>query len=68
MDELFSDVVAMLANFPYVGHLADIAGTREPIPHEGAPMAARTGWQQSTAMLERIFIFPHFVLFCHGLC
>jgi addiction module RelE/StbE family toxin len=34
MDELFSDVVAQLADFPPMGRGGKIAGTRELIPHE----------------------------------
>jgi toxin ParE1/3/4 len=34
MDELFSDVVAQLADFPLMGRAGKIAGTRELIPHE----------------------------------
>ncbi|EIF32189.1 addiction module toxin, RelE/StbE family [Burkholderia sp. Ch1-1] len=34
MDELFSDVVAQLADFPLMGRAGKIAGTRELILHE----------------------------------
>jgi toxin ParE1/3/4 len=34
MDALFSDAAAQLADFPALGHLGQIAGTRELIPHE----------------------------------
>ncbi len=34
MDELFSDVVAHLADFPLMGRAGKIAGTRELILHE----------------------------------
>jgi len=32
MDELFSDVVAQLADFPLMGRAGKIAGTRELMP------------------------------------
>ncbi|MDR0806265.1 MAG: type II toxin-antitoxin system RelE/ParE family toxin [Enterobacteriaceae bacterium] len=34
IDELFSDAVARLAEYPMLGHQGKIAGTRELIPHE----------------------------------
>ncbi|CAE6843283.1 hypothetical protein R75461_07125 [Paraburkholderia nemoris] len=34
MDELFSDVVAQLADFPLMGRAGKIAGTRELVLHE----------------------------------
>jgi toxin ParE1/3/4 len=34
MDELFSDVVAQLADFPLMGRPGKIAGTRELVLHE----------------------------------
>ncbi|RKP49097.1 type II toxin-antitoxin system RelE/ParE family toxin [Trinickia fusca] len=34
MDQLFSDAVTKLADFPNVGRLGEITGTRELIPHE----------------------------------
>lgn len=34
MDELFSDAVAQLADFPLIGQAGKIAGTRELILHE----------------------------------
>jgi toxin ParE1/3/4 len=34
MDELFSDVVTQLVDFPLMGRAGKIAGTRELIPHE----------------------------------
>lgn len=33
MDQLFSDAVAPLADFPMLGHVGEIAGTRELTPH-----------------------------------
>jgi addiction module RelE/StbE family toxin len=33
MDQLFSDAVAQLAEFPMLGHVGEIAGTRELTPH-----------------------------------
>lgn len=33
MDQLFSDAVAPLANFPLLGHVGEIVGTRELSPH-----------------------------------
>ncbi|RVC77660.1 type II toxin-antitoxin system RelE/ParE family toxin [Mesorhizobium sp. M4A.F.Ca.ET.022.05.2.1] len=34
MDQLFSDAVARLADFPKLGRTGKITGTRELIPHE----------------------------------
>ena len=34
MDELFSDAVAKLVDFPLLGRQEQISGTRELIPHE----------------------------------
>lgn len=34
MDQLFSEAVAKLANFPMLGRAGQIPGTRELIPHE----------------------------------
>lgn len=34
MDQLFSDAVAKLADFPMLGHGGEIAGTRELTPHK----------------------------------
>lgn len=34
MDQLFSDAVARLADFPNLGRTGKITGTRELIPHE----------------------------------
>jgi addiction module RelE/StbE family toxin len=34
IDELFSDAVTQLADFPLMGRAGKIAGTRELIPHE----------------------------------
>ena len=33
MDQLFSDTVAKLTDFPLLGHPGQIAGTRELTPH-----------------------------------
>lgn len=33
IDQLFSDAVAQLADFPMLGHVGEIAGTRELTPH-----------------------------------
>ena len=33
IDTLFSEVVAKLAEFPMLGHVGEIAGTRELTPH-----------------------------------
>jgi plasmid stabilization system protein ParE len=33
MDRLFSDAVGHLADFPMLGHVGEIAGTRELTPH-----------------------------------
>lgn len=33
MDQLFSDCVASLADFPLLGHAGEVTGTRELTPH-----------------------------------
>lgn len=33
IDQLFSDAVAQLADFPMLGHVGAVAGTRELTPH-----------------------------------
>ncbi|SLK10631.1 type II toxin-antitoxin system RelE/ParE family toxin [Novosphingobium mathurense] len=33
IDQLFSDAVAKLADFPMLGHVGTVAGTRELTPH-----------------------------------
>ena len=34
MDQLFSDAVSKLADFPMLGHAGEVAGTRELTPHK----------------------------------
>jgi toxin ParE1/3/4 len=43
MDRLFSDCVANLADFPMLGHVGEVAGTRELTPHKSYRLVYEIG-------------------------
>ncbi|CCW17833.1 Death on curing protein, Doc toxin [Sphingobium indicum BiD32] len=45
MDQLFSQSIARLADFPMLGHVGEIAGTRELTPHRSYRIIYEIGEQ-----------------------
>ncbi len=43
MDELFSEAAAKLADFPMLGQIGKISGTRELFPHESYRLVYEVG-------------------------
>jgi len=59
MDELFSNAVAQLVDFPELGRAGKIAGTRELIPHENYRLVyeidGNTVWMLALVHIARLW-------------